>query len=59
LLQAASADPIRAFLVFLNLLKRQAKRLAELFLAKTNEHAAHSNPATDMAIDRIWRFFDD
>src|SRR5271169_2563571 len=58
-LQPAGADPIGAFLVFLDLLKRQAESVAEFFLAHRQHHPAHANAASDMFVDRVRRPFGD
>jgi len=57
LLEATGADSIGRFFVFLNLLKCQAKRVAEFFLAHPEHHPAHANPASDMLVGRVWRLF--
>jgi hypothetical protein len=57
LLQPARADPIRALLVFLNLLEGQSEGLAELFLAETEKHAAQPNATANMPVDVIGRLF--
>jgi len=55
-LQAARANPIRPFLVFLDLLKGNAKIFTELFLT----HSQHISPkpysAPNMDVSRIWLF---
>ena len=51
--QAARADAVHALLVFLHLLKRQSHALAKALLAHAEQHAAQSNAAPDMLIDRI------
>jgi hypothetical protein len=56
LLQPARADAVRAFFVFLNLLKRQAQLVAELFLAHAEHKAAHADAAPDILVDRIGVF---
>src|ERR1700738_3502187 len=54
LLQSARADAVRALLVFLDLLKRQAKCAAEIRLAHCQHHPAHAHPAADVLVDGIW-----
>jgi len=56
LLQAAGADPVGAFFVFLNLLERKAERFAQLFLAHTQHDTAHPDAAADILVNRIRRF---
>ena len=53
LLQAARADPVGALFVFLHLLKRQAKSIAEFLLAHSEHHAAHAHAAADVLVDRV------
>ena len=48
-LQPARADAVRAILVFLDLLKRQPKCVAEIRLAHCQHHPAHAHPAADGA----------
>src|SRR5579862_8353202 len=57
MLQPAGADAVGAFLVFLDLLKGQAERVAEFFLAHREHHPAHAHAAADMFVDRIRRLF--
>src|SRR6516162_9469903 len=52
-MQATGPDSIGAPLVFLNLLKGQADRFTELFLAQTEHVAAQSHSRADMDIDRV------
>ncbi len=54
MLQPARADAVRALLVFLDLLKRQAKCVAEIRLAHCQYHPAHAHPAADVLVDGIW-----
>jgi hypothetical protein len=54
LLQSARADAVRTLLVFLDLLKRQAKCVAEIRLAHCQHHPAHAHPAADVLVDGIW-----
>src|SRR5437667_8798885 len=54
MLQPARADAVRAFLVFLDLLKRQAKCAAEIRLAHCQHHPAQAHPAADVLVDGIW-----
>src|SRR5439155_7794687 len=53
LLQPAGADPVRALLVFLDLLEREAKPIAELLLAHAQHHATHAHTAPDMLVDGV------
>ena len=53
LLQSAGANPIGAFFIFLNLLERQPQGLAEFLLTHAEKDSAHTDPAADMAVDRI------
>ena len=57
LLQPARADPIGALFVFLDLLKCQPERVAKLFLAHSQHHAAHTNATSDMLVGRVRRLF--
>ena len=57
LLQAAGADAIGALLVLLNLLKCQTERVPKFFLAHSQHHPAHADPAPDMLVGRVWRLF--
>jgi hypothetical protein len=52
-LQAARADAISPFLVFLALLERHAKRVAHFDLAHVEHNSAHPNAAADMLVYRI------
>ena len=56
MLQAAGADPVDAFFVFLDLLEGDPERLAQFFLAHFHEDTLHPNAIADMTIDRIRRF---
>ena len=49
-LQAACADAICPFFVFLHLLEREAQLIGELFLAHAEHEAAHADAATDMFV---------
>ena len=49
------ADPVRALLVFLDLLEGQAEHIAKLFLAHADRNTAHAHPAADFLIDRAGR----
>jgi hypothetical protein len=51
LLQPARADAARALLVFLDLVKRQAKCVAEFRLAQCQYHPAHAHPGADVLVD--------
>ena len=57
LLQPARTDAIGALLVFLDLLKRQAKRIAQLLLTHAQHHAPHAHAAPDVLVDRIGGLF--
>ena len=53
----AAADwhpSIGALFVFLDLLKGQSEGLTQLFLAHVEHHAPHTQPASDVLVDRIW-----
>ena len=52
-MQTAGSDAIGASLVFLHLLKGQADRLPELFLAQAKHIPAQSHAGTDVDIDRV------
>ena len=56
LLQPASANPVRAFLVFLHLLECEPQRFAELLLAHAQNDAPHAHAAADVTINRIGTF---
>jgi hypothetical protein len=51
--QSAGADAIGASLVFLDLLKCQPDRFAELFLTKAEHIPAQPDTGADMDVDRI------
>ena len=53
MLQPAGADPVGALLVFLHLLERQAKLLAELLLTHPEHHPAHAYPAAYVLVDWV------
>src|SRR5271165_44361 len=53
IMQAAGSDAIGAALVFLDLLKGQANRLSELFLAQAEHVATQSHARADMNVDRV------
>src|ERR1041385_7285470 len=55
LLQPARANPVGALFVFLDLLEREAERVAELLLTHAPHHAAHADAAPDMLVDRVRR----
>src|SRR5215469_16487483 len=57
LLKTTGTDPIGALIVFLNLLERQPERVAEFLLAHRQHHPAHTNPASDVLVGRVWRLF--
>jgi hypothetical protein len=52
-LQAAGADAIRALFILLDLLKRDAEILTQLFLAHSEHIAAKPDATSDMDVDRI------
>jgi hypothetical protein len=52
-LQAARADSVDAFFVFLDLLKRDAERVCELRLAHVEHEAAHAYAGADVLIGRV------
>src|SRR5436305_4810698 len=56
LLDAAGADPVGAFLVFLNLLEGETQGFAELFLAHAEHDAAHAHATADIFVNRVGRF---
>jgi hypothetical protein len=56
LLQATGADPIRPFLVLLDLLEAEVYRRAHLGLAHAHHESAHSHSGSDIYVDRVWRF---
>src|SRR3954468_4164799 len=55
LLQPARTDAVGSLLVFLNLLECEVERVAKLFLAHPEHHAAHADATADMSVDRIGR----
>lgn len=52
-LQPAGTYTICALLIFLNLLKRKAQRIAEFFLAHSEQDAPHPDAASNMFVNRI------
>jgi hypothetical protein len=50
-LQAAGTDAVHSLLIFLHLLERETKRVAELFLANAQHHSAHTHAASHMLVD--------
>ena len=58
-LQPARANAVRALLVFLDLLKRQPKCVAEIRLAHCQHHPAHAHPVADVLVDGIWSLLAD
>src|SRR5882724_6173028 len=56
LLDTAGTDPVGALLIFLDLLKCEAKCFAELFLAQAKHNAAHPHPTADILVNRVRRF---
>ena len=55
LLEAAGADPVNAFLVFLDLLKGDSEDRSELALAHAEHRAAHPQPCADVNVDGVQR----
>ncbi len=55
--QSAGADAIGAFFVFLYLLKGQIETFTKFFLAHSDQHSPHPQPAANMNINRIWHFY--
>jgi hypothetical protein len=55
MLQAACADAVLAFLIFLHLLERQAERLTEFCLGHTEHQAAHAHALPDVFVS--WVYF--
>src|SRR5690348_3948234 len=53
IVKPAGADAIGAALVFLNLLERQADRIAELFLTHPEKRAAQAHARAHMHVDRV------
>jgi hypothetical protein len=51
--QPARTDAVHSFLIFLELLKREPKRVTELFLAHPEHHSTHPQPAADVPVDRV------
>src|SRR3569623_420579 len=56
LMQAARADAVGAFFVFLDLLKGQTASIAEFLLAQSQHDTTHPHVAANILVDRIWRF---
>jgi hypothetical protein len=52
-LQAGGADAVGPFLVFLDLLERQPKGVAEIGLAHIEHEPSHAHAAANMLVDRI------
>ena len=52
-LQTAGADAIRSLFVFLDLLKRNTKMLAELFLTHSEHHPTQTDTTSDVYVNRI------
>ena len=52
-LQAARANAVRAFFVFLHLLECKTQRIGKLFLAHFEHQPTHSHPAAHMSVDRV------
>jgi hypothetical protein len=57
-LQAARADAVRSFLIFLHLLEREPESVAELLLAHSKHQPAHPDPAAHVFVDRVGGPFD-
>src|SRR5262245_9629030 len=55
LLQAASADAVHTFLVFLDLLKGQAETACKIGLAKFEQEPSHPHAAADLLVDQDGR----
>src|SRR5262249_21878182 len=53
LLEPACSDPVRALLIFLNLLERETQGLAELFLTHGQHHSPHPDSAPHVPVDRV------
>jgi hypothetical protein len=53
-LQPTGTHSIGALFVFLDLLKGQSEGSTQLFLAHVKHHASHTQPASDVLVDRIW-----
>src|SRR5262249_23561060 len=51
LVETAGTDAVRAFLVFLHLLERQAERMRELLLRHAQHHPTHAHTASDMPVN--------
>jgi hypothetical protein len=49
--ETASAHPIAALLVLLDLLKRQAEPIRQPFLTHAQHYAAHSHAVPDVLVD--------
>jgi len=52
-LQAARANAVRSLLIFLHLLEREPKPVAELLLAHSEHHPAHPDPAAHVFVDKV------
>jgi hypothetical protein len=50
-LQLAGTDAVHSLLIFLHLLKRETKRVTELFLANAQHHSTHAHAASHMLVD--------
>jgi len=53
-LQAAGADAVRAFFIFLHLLERHAERVAEIRLGHIKHQAAHANALPHVFVSRMY-----
>jgi hypothetical protein len=52
-LQAACADAVGAFFVFLHLLERQSKRISDICLGHIKHQAAHAQALSNIFINRV------
>ena len=57
LLQAAGADAVHTFFVFLNLLKGDANLVGQVRLAHLEHQTAHADAAAHVFVDWVWRIF--
>jgi hypothetical protein len=53
LLEPACSNPVRALLIFLNLLKRKTKSFADLFLTHRQHQSPHPKPVPHVPVDRV------
>jgi hypothetical protein len=54
MLQAASADAVRALFIFLHLLECQTERIAEIGLGHAEHQAAHAHSFSDVGVSRVY-----